>query len=230
MYGFRNFYKIFFLSLVIGFFIFIPRETYALDFTDCNNVSHNVTDLETLRDYTYFTYVNDVDKPLFSTSSRTGVTGDTIYEFFIPLTSPSYLVKYSNSNFNFKTIENDSFSNSSCTTFIANFNNSGIITNLQENITCSRMYSVPNVFIPDVYSSNLPLTKITDSNYSYQDILTKYSCSGSPVEPEPVIEEDFNMFELALTLLIQFINCITIFFSIYIVFDILGMLLFSRRG
>ena len=64
--------KNFFFLLLLGF-LFSPFNSYALSFTDCNNIEHNVNDYESLRDYCYFNYYDNSSSSLFVFTNNTCV-------------------------------------------------------------------------------------------------------------------------------------------------------------
>lgn len=170
--------KKFFFLFLFSFFFF-PFNSSALSFTDCNDVTHQVEyhNYEDFRDWCYFTYFDDTVYSNLIVYHRNHETvcllpeiGTDIYfddnDSCIRARSPfkyKYLQVY---NFDLVNIEN---------------NDRGI-DNLQ----------LPTMDYSSVTINKSDNSLYFSSNFTFNDIKTKYNCSSSvepddptPEEPEP---------------------------------------------
>ena len=169
----KNFFFLFLFSL-----FFFPFNSFAMSFVDCNNVEHQVEyhNYEDFRDWCYFTYFDDtknygliVHHRNHNTACIIPETGTDIYyrtsDNCLHARTP-FKYKYVNI-YNFDLVQND-------------LNDGGIDNLMNATMDYSSF---------DIYNDNNEL--YFSSNFSINDIKTKYNCPGSvtPTPEEPTPEE-----------------------------------------
>lgn len=224
--------KYFLILLFLCFFLF-PKNTFALSFT-ANEQEYQVVDTESLRDYIYFHYINDLNVSpnhfftLFSLQS-----GGTKYYVSIP-DNNTYMYDRGNYNpdFIWFGLQNNQTTTPVCTKnirFDDNFTEIGTgrscyspTASAYQNVV---LFYHPNIYNDDTFNLNLK----TQSNYTYQSIYDKYYNSQVEPEPEPS-EEEVNMFDVVSTFLVQFINILPFIIPFILIMNLICRMLFNERG
>lgn len=219
--------KLFIISLFLCFFL-IPKNTYALDFSVDNNI-YQVEDIETLRDYIYFTYINDVNADLFFIEKN----NNDKYFVGIP-NNTSYLVSQ------FGTNQMAFSSSNSSVSFVTykylEFDSTFSLVSQNDNKTTwvGSRYGTGLHLIPVYYGDYYQQPELSyqgftlvNGNYTYQEIINKYQ-SSSPDEPEE--DEEVNMFDVVEVFLVQFINILPFIIPFILVMNLCCRLLFNERS
>lgn len=202
------------IPLLLFCFFVIPKNTFALSYTANNNQEYQVDSSESLRDYFYFTNIyntnNNYNFYVFDYSSYNAYCVN------------SYLINEGGPTLHLKTSNRLGFS-TSCSSSFNNSNTICIDKDTYNDVTASAtsILSSNVIYYSSYYDCNN--SSIVDSNFSYQSILDKYDSSS---EEESEVN---NMFESSIQLIRQFIPILPIFIGLYVVFDIIGNILFSRR-
>lgn len=165
--------KIFLFLLAL---CFIPLPTYALSFTDCKNVEHEVEyhNYEDFRDWCYFTYYDDTKYSDLVVYHRNHETVCLLPEFGTEVyfsTDDNSL--HARTPFKYKYLQVYNFD------MISIDMSDGGVDNLQS----------PTMDYSSVNISKSDNTLYFSSNFTFNDIKNKYSCSGS-VTPDPEEPED----------------------------------------
>lgn len=212
--------------------IFIPKNINALSFTANNDCEYQVSDSETLRDYFYFTNIyNNSNLEQYNSFS---VFSDSINNYGV-------LFKSYTSSFNLNCGSSYCGYRVSCSSSFQSTNSMLCYNSSFEPITCinnngsSRFkfdYWTP-VYYNTSFINCSDSSQNSVANFSIQDILDKYSnlsCGSSSPEPEePEESEVSDMFELSMFTIIKFIGIIPFLITIYLVFDLMGSILFGKR-
>lgn len=175
-----------FLFLFLFTFFLFPFKTYALSFTDCNNVEHTVDSPALYRDYCYFNYYNDTYSDMLVVSNRNYI--------FCVLPKIGTTITYN--------IDHDYYEADPTSYTLIQSSNYGTPTVLQntgiENTTESSMkYTTFNIALSDD-----PSFEFIQKNMDLQDVKTQYNCptvnpdpdpDPEPEEPtvDPITKEDF---------------------------------------
>lgn len=213
--------KLFIISIFLCI-MFFPKNTFALDY-QVNGTTYQVSDIETLRDYVYYTYVNGTNKGVFLVAYS---STETSYYVLIPPENTSFLKKLDNySRYRFYHNNPDSPTGITVTSsqqlkFDNNFN---LISNVDTTsyTPSSGGLAISTAFYPEIINEDNTIYK--NANYTFEDITNKY------IVEEPEEEEVSNMFECSIELIMQFINYIPVLLTLYVVFDIIGDILPLRR-
>lgn len=162
-----------FLFLFLFTFFLFPFKTYALSFTDCNNVSHTVDTPELYRDFCYFTYYNDSYSGML-------VGTNTNYQFCILPKIGTTISYYVDNDYFLATPTNYTFIQSRRYGTPDVWENQGISNTQQVSVK----FVTFNVALSDD-----PSFEFIQKNGNISDITNKYQCPTVNPDPDPEPEE-----------------------------------------
>ena len=158
--------KLIFLFIFLFLFFSYFSNCYALTFSDSNQIEHEVTDYETLRDYCYFTYKissNDESLSFLYLSNRTCYYSYNNGLVRVAPNSASYCLYSNNNCVSIHKVVFDSSFNITSTT------NTTYFTYNSSNFKFSNL---------NFYDSDSS-TVVRELNYTFNDIEQKYSNNNS---------------------------------------------------
>lgn len=195
----KNFHYIyiicFILFVLVYFFLLKPLRVSALTFNP-NGTEITVTDTETLRDYCFYKFrynASDVEMTALFVSKDIA----NRYECAIAYSSFDYFYKYDNTKM--YGYNNGSSVNFSKYYYNANFEYTTTSTQSYANIYNNQIYFASS----PVYSDNNHSSILINSNFTFNDILSKYPTSeGESSVSSPINKEEFYTLLVILSLLI----------------------------